>query len=69
MKVKVDRELCMGVGSCVAVAPEVFKIDEEFKAVVLKPESVGREKLLEAAEACPYQAIILEEDNGEQVFP
>lgn len=68
MKAKVDRELCMGVGSCVAVAPEIFKLDEEFKAVVLN-QSADRDKLIEAAESCPYQAIIVEEDDGKQVFP
>lgn len=68
MKVKVDREQCMGVGSCVAVAPEAFKLDEEFKAVVIN-SGADRAKLIEAAESCPYQAIIIEEDTGEKVFP
>ncbi len=40
MKVRVDRNLCIGVGNCVALAPTVFKLDEENKAsgaALLKP--------------------------------
>ena len=69
MKVKVDRELCIGVGNCVAIAPTVFKLDDENKAVVLAPGSVDRETLMEAAESCPENAIIIEDDEGDQLHP
>ena len=69
MKVRVDRELCIGVGNCVAFAPTVFMLDEERKAVVLDPSSVDEFTLLEAAKSCPESAIILEDDEGHQVFP
>ncbi len=63
MQVRVDRDLCIGVGNCVAFAPTVFKLDEENKAVVLDPSSVDDDTLLEAAESCPEQAIIIEDDE------
>lgn len=69
MKVKVDRDLCIGVGNCVAFAPTVFKLDEENKAVVLAPSSVDDDTLLEAAESCPAQAIIVEDEEGHQLYP
>ncbi|MBA7681993.1 Ferredoxin [subsurface metagenome] len=69
MQVRVDRDLCIGVGNCVAFAPTVFKLDEENKAVVLDPSSVDDDTLLEAAESCPEQAIIVEDDEGHQLFP
>ena len=69
MRVRVDRDLCIGVGNCVAIAPTVFKLDEENKAVVLEPASVDDDALLEAAESCPVQAIILEDDEGRQLYP
>ena len=69
MQVRVDRDLCIGVGNCVAFAPTVFKLDEENKAVVLDPPSVDDNTLLEAAESCPEQAIIVEDDEGHQLFP
>ncbi len=69
MQVRVDRDLCIGVGNCVVFAPTVFKLDEENKAVVLDPSSVDDDTLLEAAESCPEQAIIVEDDEGHQLFP
>lgn len=69
MKVRIDRALCLGLGNCVALAPTVFELDEEGKALVLDPSSVTADALLEAAESCPYNAIILEDDEGHQVYP
>ena len=69
MKVRVDRNLCIGVGNCSAYAPTVFALDEENKAVVLDPSSVDDETLLEAAESCPQNAIIVEDDEENQLYP
>ena len=69
MKVRVDRELCIGVSNCVAIAPTVFKLDDENKAIVLDPASVDEETLMEAAESCPENAIIIEDDDGNQLYP
>jgi ferredoxin len=69
MKVKVDRELCIGISNCIAVAPTAFALDKENKAIVLDSSSVDEKKLLEAAESCPQNAIIVEDDNGNQLYP
>jgi ferredoxin len=69
VKVKVDRDLCIGVGNCVACAPTVFELDEENKAVVLDPSSVDDSTLLEAAKSCTENAIIIEDDEGHQLYP
>lgn len=69
MKVKVDRELCIGVSNCVAIAPTVFQLDDQNKVVVLNPSSVDEETLMEAAKSCPENAIIIEDDEGNQLYP
>jgi ferredoxin len=69
MRVRVDRDLCRGLGNCVVLAPTVFKLDEASKAIVIDPNSVDQDRLLEAAESCPENAIILENDEGHQVYP
>lgn len=69
MKVRVDRDLCIGVGNCVAFAPTVFKLDQENKAVVLDPSSVDDDTLFESAKSCTEDAIILEDDEGRQLYP
>ncbi|MBI4187223.1 MAG: ferredoxin [Chloroflexi bacterium] len=69
MKAKVDRGLCQGLGNCVAIAPTVFALDDENKAIVLEPAPANDQTLMEAAESCPYNAIIIEDDEGNQQYP
>lgn len=69
MKVKVDRDLCTGIGNCEAVAPTVFKVDKTNKVVLLDPGTVDDKTLMEAAESCPVDAIIIEDDDGNQLYP
>ena len=66
---RVDREACIGVGNCVAFAPTVFQLDKENKAVVIDASSVDFNTLLEAAKSCPENAIIIEDDEGNQLYP
>ena len=69
MRVKINRDLCVGLGNCVALAPSVFEFDDEGKAVLLDPASVSDDALLEAAESFPYDAIIISDDEDNQVYP
>ena len=69
MKVRVDRDLCIGIGNCVAFAPSVFALDADNKAVVLDPSSVDEFTVLESAKSCPEQAIIIEDNEGQQLYP
>lgn len=57
MKIKVDRELCTGCGTCVALCPASYKLDEENKSVVLGESDCAKK----AADACPEGAITVEE--------
>lgn len=84
-KLEVRRDLCIGAASCVAVAPSTFELDPENKAVLrrkvpppssdmttredLEDETVDDETLLLAAQSCPTQAIILYDDDGNQIYP
>lgn len=69
MKVRIDRKLCTGVGNCVALLPGVFALDEERKAVLLDVSSADDDALLDAAKSCPEDAIIIEDDDGNQIYP
>ncbi|MDP3685332.1 MAG: ferredoxin [bacterium] len=69
MRIEVKRDLCIGASSCVAVAPGVFELDSELKAIVKEPRGDDEHTILEAARACPTLAIYLYDDDGKQVFP
>jgi ferredoxin len=69
MHVRILRSECCGNGACAEVAPGVFALDSKNKATVLDPAAVDPATLIEAAEACPCSAIVLEDDEGNVVFP
>ncbi|MDB5075227.1 MAG: ferredoxin [Chloroflexi bacterium] len=69
MKFRISRPACIGNGRCVDVAPEVFALDSYNKAIIADRNGASEEKIVDAAHACPVQAIILESDNGERIYP
>lgn len=69
MKIRVDRSLCIGAGTCSVIAPEVFELDGELKAVVKDPNGAPEDKIIDAAKSCPVLAITLEDDDGKQIYP
>lgn len=69
LRIRIDRERCIGSENCVASAPSVFRLDAEGKAVLLDPTTVDAEVLMLVAEICPTEAIVLEDGDGNQIFP
>lgn len=57
MKIKVDKEKCIGCGTCVALAPKTFKLGKDGKAEVIDPPGDEKEKIKEALDSCPVDAI------------
>jgi ferredoxin len=61
MKIRVDKEICVGDETCVEVCPELFEMEGDVAAA--KMENVPKdleEKVNEAATSCPVDAIIIE---------
>lgn len=82
LKIKVDRALCIGAASCVAVGPNAFDLDSEGKAVIKKKDGTTTSdfvaysdindtepNLLNSAKSCPTNAIIIVEvdDSGKEI--
>ncbi|URZ02927.1 ferredoxin [Clostridium felsineum] len=59
MKAFVDKETCIGCGTCPAVCPEIFQMDDDGKAVADESEFADdlKDSAKEAAESCPVDAI------------
>jgi ferredoxin len=60
-RVEVDRDRCVGSGTCEALAPGVFEVDDDGVLAVLRPEP-GEDDLTEvrdAVTACPTRALAL----------
>jgi len=67
--ITIDRSLCAGYGDCVGLAPDVFEQDAEHISVVIDPEGADDETILDAARACPVDAITVVDEHGDQDWP
>ena len=59
MKLKVDKDICIGCGACQAIAPDVFEIDDDglAKTIVDEVPEDNSEDAIDAKEGCPVSAI------------
>jgi len=70
LKFHVDRDLCIGAATCVAIAPNTFLMDSEAKAIILDTANQdSNETIIDAARGCPTAAIIVQDKDGHQIFP
>lgn len=68
MLITISRELCIGAAPCVAIAGDVFQLDEEGKCIQIGFVTDEANTRL-AAEACPVRAIFIYDDNKVQLYP
>ena len=67
-KIKLEREKCIGCGSCQAVCPKYFELIDDGKSHIIGANKQDVEELEvekldsaeQAAQACPVQCIHLE---------
>jgi ferredoxin len=60
-QVEVDRERCLGTGSCEALAPDLFEVgDDGIVELLAQPEDEqARALVADAVQACPTRALSL----------
>lgn len=68
-QLKIDRRLCSGYGECVGIAPEVFDLGDDNVVVIIDPEGADDETVLDAARACPVDAITVLDEFDDQLWP
>jgi ferredoxin len=68
-RIKINRSLCTGCAECVGLAPEVFQLGADNVSLVVDPEGDDDEMILDAARACPVDAITLLDEFEDQVWP
>lgn len=64
MRIVADKHKCIGAGTCVVIAPELFDQDDEgiVDVLVEEPREDQLGVLGEAIEYCPAQALLLARD-------
>ncbi len=69
-RVEVINEKCIGAASCVAIAPQVFQLNEQNIAEILSQDGNDDDTKLLAAQSCPTAAIrVIDTTTNQQVWP
>jgi ferredoxin len=63
-RVTADRERCMGTGACAFTAPDVFEVDAEGRVAVIGEVVAGDERVRDAVDDCPMEALELIEGEA-----
>ena len=69
VKIKVINELCISAAICIIRAPKTFDLDADGIAYVKEGTWDEAADIIEAAKSCPTTAIIIEDLNGNQLWP
>jgi len=60
IKIKIDKEKCIGCGTCASLAPEVFELNDDLHAEVKKDAKFENVDLDTIKDSCPTEAIEIE---------
>ena len=64
-KIYIDRNICIGCGTCTGISPKVFAVDDEGKSIILDTaDQETIEAIILASQSCPVRAIIIEDEKG-----
>ena len=64
----VDKEKCIGCGTCVALAAKSFKMSDDGKSVAINPAGDDETTIKSAIDGCPTSAITLQEQIQNQII-
>ena len=56
-KLIIDKDICIGCGTCSSLAPKVFQITDDGKAQVIDQESDDSNTIQNTIDSCPVNAI------------
>ena len=66
LTVHIDKDECLAYGDCAELAPDAFEVKDVARLV----GRASPQQLIDAARACPSEAItLIDADTGERVYP
>lgn len=69
VKIKVINNLCISASTCIIHAPNTFDLDENGIAYTKEGTWDDAVTIIRAAQSCPTTAIIVEDLEGNQLYP
>jgi ferredoxin len=61
LRIRIDRDTCIGSGNCCFHAPATFDLDGDLKATVIDPAGDDDAAIRRAADGCPTRSIRIDE--------
>lgn len=70
LTVRIDRTTCIGTANCAKVAPELFVLDDERIVTFRDPdEDVPSDRVVDACDVCPVDALSAFDEDGRPLVP
>lgn len=70
LTIRIDRTTCIGTANCAKVAPEIFVLDDErIVTFVVPPADAPPDRVVEACDVCPVDALSVLDADGKQLVP
>ena len=70
LTLRIRRDVCCATGNCMKIAGDVLEFDEERVCSFRQNEvSIDRERLIEACRVCPVGALIVIDEQDNQIVP
>ena len=69
LNIIVDEDECIGCGECAEQAPNTLEVNDDNIVVVTNPSGDDEETIVDAAKACPVEAITVTDADGKQLAP
>jgi len=67
--IKILTHKCISAATCIIKAPDTFDLDEDGMVYCKETTWDEAEKIIEGAKSCPTTAIIVEDLDGNQLYP
>tara|TARA_B100000902_G_C27250017_1_gene884760 strand:- start:990 stop:1217 length:228 start_codon:yes stop_codon:yes gene_type:complete len=66
-RIEIETDDCMSSGKCVADYPEAFVFDEEELAALIPSAKLTDKEIIKVARNCPSRAILVFDENDDQI--
>ncbi len=70
LTVRIDRRTCIASENCMGLAPDLFELDAT-GIVTFRADApdIDRDQLIEACDVCPVDALVVLDEDGNQIVP
>ena len=70
LTVRIERDSCIASGNCIKIAPGLFVLDDEgLVAFQSSADDPGEDRVVDACQVCPVEALFVTDARGKGIVP